>query len=248
MLFRSYLHDLNELAEQINQKIRENNAILADIPAKQKECTNMVWTMMATLCQTDIALYQSEATRIKSEIDILEDKLAKAETDIGTLNDEIAQLNKQTVNTSAAKDSINALIKASGFQGFSLIEKPGTQYVYQLVREDRTIAKGLSEGERHFIAFLYFYHMVMGSQSDEGKMKDKIVVIDDPVSSMDSSALFTVASLVREMIAVCYNNYELTEEENVDDHIRQIFCLTHNPFFFKEIIYNRISAYECVSV
>ena len=79
-------------------------------------------------------------------------------------------------------------------------------------------------------------------------MKDKIVVIDDPVSSMDSSALFTVASLVREMIAVCYNNYELTEEENVDDHIRQIFCLTHNPFFFKEIIYNRIAAYECVSV
>lgn len=244
----TYLHDLNELAEQINQKILENNAILADIPAKQKECTNMVWTMMATLCQTDIALYQSEATKIKSEIDTLEDELAKAETDIGTLNDEIAQLNKQTVNTSAAKDSINALIKASGFQGFSLIEKPGTQYVYQLVREDRTIAKGLSEGERHFIAFLYFYHMVMGSQSDEGKMKDKIVVIDDPVSSMDSSALFTVASLVREMIAVCYNNYELTEEENVDDHIRQIFCLTHNPFFFKEIIYNRISAYECVSV
>jgi len=244
----TYLHDLNELAEQINQKIRQNNAILADIPAKQKECANMVWTLMATICQADIAVYQSENDRIRAEILRLQGEQEKAETDIGTLNGEIAQLNKQTVNTTAAKDSINALIKSSGFQGFSLREKPGAQYVYQLVREDGTIAKGLSEGERHFIAFLYFYHMVMGSQSDEGKMKDKIVVIDDPVSSMDSSALFTVASLVREMIAVCYNNYELTEEENVDDHIRQIFCLTHNPFFFKEIVYNRIAAYECVSV
>lgn len=52
----------------------------------------------------------------------------------------------------------------NGFQGFQLREKPGAQYVYQLVREDGSIAKGLSEGERHFIAFLYFYHTVMGSQ------------------------------------------------------------------------------------
>lgn len=39
-------------------------------------------------------------------------------------------------------------------------------------------------------------------------MKDKIVVIDDPVSSMDSSALFIVSSLVREMIEVCHNNFD----------------------------------------
>ena len=244
----SYLQNLNELAEQINQKIRQNNAILADIPAKQEECCTMVWTLMATVCQADITIFQSDDARIKSEISKLNGEQEQAVTDIAALTEEIAQLNKQTVNTTAAKDSINALIKSSGFQGFSLKEKPGTQYVYQLVREDGTVAKGLSEGERHFIAFLYFYHMVMGSQSDEGRMKDKIVVIDDPVSSMDSSALFTVASLVREMIAVCYNNYELTEEEGVDDHIKQLFCLTHNPFFFKEVIYNRIASYECVSV
>lgn len=242
------LHDLNELVEQINQEIRQNNAILADIPTKRKECAEMVWTLMATSCQADIAVYQSEDERIKAEISKLDEERKKADREIRELNDKIAQLNKQTVNTTAAKDSINALIRSSGFQGFYLREKPGAQYVYQLVREDGSIAKGLSEGERHFIAFLYFYHMVMGSQSDDGTMKGKIVVIDDPVSSMDSSALFTVASLVREMIAVCYNNYDLTEEENVDDHIKQIFCLTHNPFFFKEIVYNRIASYECVSV
>lgn len=89
--------------------------------------------------------------------------------------------------------------------------------------------------------------MVMGSQSDEGKMQDKIVVIDDSVSSMDSSAMFTVAVLVCEMIAICYNNYQLTEEETVNDHIKQIFCLKNNPFFFKEVIYNRLASYECVS-
>ena len=242
------LQELDNLAEKINLKIRQNNAVLDDKPTKQSECAGMVWSLMADRCQTEITVYRSEKAKTEAELSRLgaaEETMKKL---LYTLGDEITRLNKQTVNTTAAQNSINALIRSSGFQGFSLIEKPGTQYVYQLVRDDKTVAKGLSEGERHFIAFLYFYHMVMGSQSNEGERKDKIVIIDDPVSSMDSGALFTVATLVREMIAVCYNNYEMTETEGTDDHIRQIFCLTHNPFFFKEIIYNRLSAYECVSV
>ncbi len=73
-----------------------------------------------------------------------------------------------------------------------------------------------------------------------------IVIIDDPVSSMDSSSLFIVASLVCEMIAVCYNNFEL-EPSSADCHIRQFFCMTHNPYFFREITYNRINDYECAT-
>lgn len=93
-------------------------------------------------------------------------------------------------------------------------------YVYELVREENgsiEIAKDLSEGERNFIAFLYFYHTVMGSQSDDGRVDDKIVVIDDPVSSMDQQTLFYVSALTREMIAVCYNNFEMDEEKGADD-------------------------------
>ena len=112
--------------------------------------------------------------------------------------------------------------------------------------------KKLSEGERNFIAFLYFYYTIMGSQSDDGKVIDRIVIIDDPVSSMDSGTLFVVASLVREMIAVCYNNFDMDEEDGdshaKDYHIKQIFCLTHNPYFFREIAYNRIQDYDCVTV
>ena len=91
----------------------------------------------------------------------------------------------------------------------------------------------------------------MGSQSDDGKIVDRIVIIDDPVSSMDSGTLFVVASLVREMIAVCYNNMDMEEYEDgkvKDDHIRQIFCLTHNPYFFREITYNKVQEYNCVSL
>ena len=84
-------------------------------------------------------------------------------------------------------------------------------------------------------------------QSDDGRVDDKIVVIDDPVSSMDQQTLFYVSALTREMIAVCYNNFEMDEEKGADEHIRQFFCLTHNPVFFRDITYNRISQYECVT-
>ncbi|MEG2001353.1 MAG: AAA family ATPase, partial [Evtepia sp.] len=169
-------------------------------------------------------------------------------SDAGTLETEMNHLNQQTVNTTAAKDSINKLLAAAGFQGFHLREKPSAQYVYELVRDDDKTAHGLSEGERNFIAFLYFYHMVIGSQSDDGKTTNKIVVIDDPVSSMDSSSMFTVASLIRDLIAICYNNYKMGEHGNHHDHIKQFFCLTHNPYFFKEVSYNRIAENECVSI
>lgn len=139
---------------------------------------------------------------------------------------------------------INRLIKNAGFKRFELREKPGANYIYELVRDINwqkvVVDKNLSEGERHFIVFLYFYHMVMGSQLDDGKQVEKIVVIYDPVSSMDSSSLFVVASLTREMIAVCYNNYQMSEEKDKDVHIKQFFCITQSVFLSRDFLQSAV--------
>lgn len=112
-----------------------------------------------------------------------------------------------------------------------------------------TIADNLSDGERNFIAFLYFYHLVRGSHDDNTVSKDKIVVIDDPVSSMDSGVLFIVSTMVREMVGVCFNNAEYRDQEREvqGDYIKQIFILTHNVYFHREITYNYTSRFHCVS-
>ena len=122
------------------------------------------------------------------------------------MGNESAELNKRVVSTAPTIKSINDLLRDSGSQGFTLREKRGQLNVYEVVRQDGTVADKLSEGERNFIAFLYFYHLVRGSHTDADVSKDKIVVIDDPVSSMDSSVLFIVSTLVREMVEVCHNN------------------------------------------
>lgn len=74
------------------------------------------------------------------------------------------------------------------------------------------------------------------------------MVIDDPVSSMDSSVLFIVSTLVREMIEVCHNNVRLPEYRQVQgEYIKQLFILTHNAYFHKVITYNKVPFYDCVS-
>ena len=45
------------------------------------------------------------------------------------------------------------------------------------------------------------------------------------------------------MLEVCNNNNRYSGE----DYIKQIFVLTHNVYFHKEITYNQASRYECVS-
>ena len=242
--------DLNSIATAINAEVQSYMAVLADIPGQQQKCIEMVWGMMAIDCSNDIQdwLRRTDADRIAWKAKTDEEK--KLREDSTKLEGEIARLNSQTVNTTKAMQDINHLIRSAGFRGFKLQEKAGATYVYELVREiggkTEVVNQNLSEGERHFIAFLYFYHIVMGSQSDDGKMVDKIVIIDDPVSSMDSGSLFIVGSLVREMIAICYNNY-LMDNDTADKHIRQFFCMTHNPYFFREITYNRLGDYECIS-
>lgn len=238
------LASLNECIDTINREIAKHNDISTHRKAAQKECTQMIWEQMAFDCHEMIVEFKVQEEHLLEKENELETTVMKLQTSVGDYKTQIKEKSKETVNTTAVKDNINQLIHDAGFQGFELKEKRNAQYVYELVRKDGSVVNGLSEGERNFIGFLYFYHTVINSQSDDGIQHDKVVIIDDPVSSMDSSALFSVAALTRNLVAICYNNYDFTEGP---DFIRQFICLTHNPFFYKEVSYNHVTDYECAN-
>ena len=87
---------------------------------------------------------------------------------------------------------------------------------YRIMRFDRA-AKRLSEGEKTAITFLYF---VVGLQAQDFQIADGIVVIDDPISSLDSSSVYQAFSFLK---------------NSVKD-ARQIFLLTHNFEFLKLLL------------
>jgi wobble nucleotide-excising tRNase len=64
-----------------------------------------------------------------------------------------------------------------------------------------------------------------------------VVVIDDPVSSLDSQVLFVVSALVRKLVA---------RAEKSDDHaLRQVFVLTHNAYFHREVTFDKHRGTGC---
>lgn len=240
------LLDIGTIIDKLNVQINARNNIVSDIKNQKIKCKKEVWEYLAFILKDVVKTYRDTITNIETAISTLNTQTKALIVEGNRINSEIADLNKQVVNTEAAIDGINRIIRTSGFQGFSLKAKEGVQNTYEVIRPDGSVAEKLSEGERNFIAFLYFYHLVKGSYSSD-EVKDKIVVIDDPVSSMDSGALFIVSALVREMIEVCYNNTDYRSQKVDGDYIKQIFVLTHNVYFHKEITHHQVNRYRSVS-
>lgn len=243
------LAELDTLIESYNDQIKLNNVIANSKPQKKNECTKMIWELIYFNLQSQVKTYKDSLKQINVDIEAVTVAGKAAKDEVTRLSHEIATLNQQSVNTTNAVNSINSLLRDSGFQGFSLQPKKNVPNVYEIVREDGQVAVNLSEGEQNFIAFLYFYHLVHGSDSEDGNIKDKIIVIDDPVSSMDSGALFIVSSLTRGMIEICRNNASLHPEESIstENFIKQIFILTHNTYFHNEITSNMVKYWDSVS-
>lgn len=241
------INELNGIIADINKLIQEHNDIVASQKDTQKECGKLILQHLAAVMKTEIDRYRSEKVKLQEELQTIKDELDKINGEISAIDTVIADLNQRSANTELTVKSINQILKDAGFQGFQLREKAGSKDVYEVIRANGRVAKKLSEGERNFIAFLYFYHKVKGLENPTEGLKDKIVVIDDPVSSMDSSTLFIVSALVREMIEICRNNIDEENKEVNGDYIKQIFILTHNAYFHREVTYNQVNRFNYVN-
>ena len=224
------LTKIANLIATANTKIAENNRIVNNLRSEKITLTAQIWKFIISELATDITEYKRQKASIDCAINNLNihistKKLAKEEKE-----NALRGLEKQTTNVVSTRNDINNLLDVFGFKNFKLDlgDEPNT---YKLVREDGSDAKNtLSEGERNFFTFLYFYHLLKGSQVETGIANDKIVVIDDPISSLDNDVLFIVSTLIRELIQTVRDN---------NGSIKQIFILTHNIYFHKEVAYNR---------
>lgn len=244
---RPILEELSDIIDGFNKMIDANNAVVAAGPTKRTECADAVFSLLAFMLRDVITAYRKEDADKQAELDALDTEISTYNTALGEIKTQLKTLRGKTVETDTAKDSINQMLRDSGMRGFSLQPKAGADNVYEVRRPDGTIADNLSEGEKNFIAFLYFYHLVHGSDSAEGEIREKIVVIDDPVSSMDSGSLFIVSTLVRQMIEICRNDADNRNKTAEGNFIKQIFILTHNAYFHREVSYSYVTKYDYVS-
>ena len=257
------LQELSDIISSFNRLIDANNDIVSAGPKKKAECKKAVFEQIAYTLKDVLEAYARSESALDAEIQAQQDIINTQKGVLDQLKEDLRILNSQTVETETAMKSINTMLRDSGFQGFELRPRheeiirpdgsvecvvPTPAINYEVVRTDTgKIAENLSEGEKNFIAFLYFQQLVFGRESADGDTREKIVVIDDPVSSMDSSALFIVSAQIRKMIEVCRNNADNRNPVVSGNFIKQIFILTHNAYFHREVTYAYANRYDFVS-
>ena len=230
---------VKEVIDKINSAIKQNNNIVNSIDEQKKNLMKNMWKYLAFECKNDIENYENNNKNLESEIEQNKLCIDALNQEISSLKQQNSELRTQTVNTKDAVDNINQILRNSGFMGFEIAEKSKENNIsqYYLSRDgalpgENSIFDSLSEGEKNFISFLYFYQLCLGTTDIlANSSKKKIIVIDDPVSSMDSQVLFIVSTLIHSLI-----RWQESNRNNFDNSIiSQVFIFTHNLYFYKEI-------------
>lgn len=146
-------------------------------------------------------------------LDSIDKKITPLQESIGKLKEEETVLDAQLREHDIAVGRINELL--ASFLGRSDIKLITHEKGYYIEREGER-AKHLSEGEKTAIAFTYF---ISKMEEKEFEIENSVIVVDDPISSLDTNALYAAGSFIR-----CHL-----------EKASQVFILTHNYHFFREI-------------
>ncbi len=223
---------ISELFTNANIEIQKHNDIVANFNAERSNLVNAIWKLIIEEYRTETTKFITDKTGLETGISALQTQIDLKRKEYVELDNEIKTLSKNVTSIQPTIDEINRLLKSYGFLNFEIV--PATEEgFYQIQREDGTIAETtLSEGEITFITFLYFLQLSKGGISEETVNDERILVIDDPISSLDSNVLFVVSTLIKEIIK------EIKAETG---NIKQILLLTHNVYFHKEVTFEGIN-------
>lgn len=222
------LENINKIIDSYNQKVESNNLKIKNIEKSKSELKEKAWIFIRTISNDDIQQYNIEIKKLTDEIYNIEIDLDKLNTDLNNKKIELEEVENSISGITRTINQINGLLKKFNFNNFKLKENEDN-LTYSIIRpngEDAT--NTLSEGEFSFISFLYFYNLVFGSRNRKGLQEEHVLIIDDPVTSMDSNVLFIISTLIRNLIELC-----IEEKRNIN----QIFIFSHNVYFFKEVSY-----------
>lgn len=226
---KDQIENINSLILKANTAIIAHNLIVTNYATEKANLIKAIWKFLAEENRHNIERFIKKQNGLQKGIDSLTIARRDLLNDWGIQNKEIQEANKNVTSVQPSVDEINKTLKSYGFLNFEIVPSKIERNQYQIQREDGTIAEStLSEGEITFITFLYFIHLAKGSTKQETIIEERILIVDDPISSLDSNVLFVVSTLLKEII-------KNIKKDN--GNIKQLLLLTHNVYFHKEVSY-----------
>jgi len=224
---KEQLINIQKIIEEANIEIRKHNILVDNYIEEKKKLISSIWKYIAEEYKTNIEAYNKNIEGLGKGIEKLKKEHIEKQEQWKVLDLEIKELTKNVTSVQPTVDEINKVLKYYGFLNFEIVPSDENSNQYQIKREDGTLAEStLSEGEITFITFLYFLQLAKGATSKDKISEERVLVIDDPISSLDSNVLFVVSTLIKDII------------ENIKKDIgsiKQLIVLTHNVYFHKEV-------------
>ena len=195
-----------DIVEELNRVIERHNQDCNSFESQVKDARERLAKDMIAEYSEDFARY------IKKEQDIITDK-KKKDQEVNRLSAKIERLETEIVEHRQPAEELNKDLQNYLGHNELFLEVKKTGYA---VTRDGMPAKSLSEGETTAIALLYFLKSL---EDKKFNRKNGVIVLDDPVSSLDANALFLAFGFIRERTADSY----------------QLFILTHNFSLFQQV-------------
>jgi wobble nucleotide-excising tRNase len=216
------LKELNNEIEVVNVEIRSHNEKLKNKATALEAIKVEFWLLMRWMYDQTTSRYLSDQTLTQQSIKVLEDSIKVLLDESLSAQREIGEAQKQTINVDDAVNAINANLSDLGIVEFSIVKY--SDILYRVARHGDTSPafQTLSEGEKMMISFLYFYEMCKGKISASDVDPHRIIVIDDPISSLSHIFVFNIGRLIKNLFFK-------------SSRFSQVFVLTHSLYFFYEL-------------
>lgn len=214
-----------------------------DNSSRQAERKEIAETAIRSYYCARHSLAYQNATRDR---DNLHSKEISHENEIKRLQEELSELRNFSGDPLPSAQSLNKRVSDLLGRDELHFEVEGDHY--RVTRNGKPAVR-LSEGEQTAITFVHFIEMIDVYTKNGGH---PIVVIDDPVSSLDERIQYGVASMLRELMT----KYNPRQKSLKTSDVSQLFVLTHNFDFFRYLYcllaekqkpIGPTSAYEIVS-
>ncbi len=226
--FQEIDKELLEIQKDIQQHVDETRKILNE-KKKQKEKLEKLKT----------ELKEARIKKVKYDSYDWQKSKEEAERKLSVLNRGHERLNRllEKIDNKLKKlyeqkrpdiEAINSYLKALNLTKYSLHED------YRIVLNSDVLENSeaemiLSDGEKTTLAFAYFLARLKLFYKKEN-LKDLVVIIDDPISSLDEQRIYNTSDIVAKI------NQELAGEALEKDEKAQVFVLTHNHTFMARLI------------
>lgn len=240
-LFNAVKKVIEDTNKEIDDHMRDQSSVMEKIKEKY-------WKIIRRKHYDAYKSYEARDAVLSKR----EKKLESIEKQLNrgiTKEDEIiTKAEKDLKTTNVAKERINNMLKEIGIVGFKLErETIGNAEYYQIDRprdgedqyrtpsEKEKIGNGegqyptLSEGEKTLIVLLYFLAACEGNPEPSESLhpERRLIVIDDPISSLSQEYVFDVASLIKS---------RLVDRGSTQRKYRSVIILTHSLYFFQELL------------